>query len=562
VLGQLTMLSEPLPTVVGKVPRPYQLEGINAAIRDLTGAHDGTILAHFTGAGKSFEAAQLAKWANRELGGRVLVVAGLTTIVDQLWEGLQENTGEQWDLEQANFRASVNGRNNVVASVQTLSQPYRLSRWPRDAFKLVIYDELHTLMGKKYRSPLEYFAAKRIGLTATPDGYKRGYLPLFTSECHRLELPWAIENTWATPVDFESYDSKVSLDGVAWANGDFKPEALDEAIAKVVAPIVKAAVSLCGDLPTAIFCPGVKTAHTVSKALNEVKSGSAMAVDGYMPRDEKRAIIKSHRRREFQFLVNKQLLGIGYDDEELLCILDADPTGKRHKAIQKWGRVTRLWPTVARIMDDQERRAALAASPKPRARIICLGFHSDEHDLVGPADVLGGDYTEKERKRANKRLNKYGGDPLEALKEAREIEAENARKRAEKAAEKARQSARAQAANGAEVELKELVGPANDLGPGEHALSPGQQRLLESWGIDTTGLTKAAAQKIIGKEKLCERFGWCGHNRRLKLQRAGVPESQTWAMKVSTGEAIWNAWHANGKQTLTPEQIAKVISNQ
>jgi superfamily II DNA or RNA helicase len=544
VLGQLTMLSEDAPAPTARPLRPYQ-EAAVTAICERLAVEQSTMCVLATGLGKTRIAAEVCQ----RIPGRKLFLAHMETLVDQAHASLELDTSERWEIEQASFKAHVNSSNNVVASVQSLAQLHRLHRFTRDAFSLIIFDEAHHSVSKFFRTPLEYFhTAKRLAITATPDRKdKRGYLGLYDSVAFRMDLAAAIDSVWSTPLEIRTYESNVNLDGVAWSKGDFVASALDEEIAKSTAPIVKAALEFAGDLKTVIFTPGVASARVVAQALRDAGK-TAEHIDGSMERDEKRRLIRAFKANEHQFFVNCLILTEGFDDETIRCLIDAAPTSSRARCEQKLGRGTRLYPGVGKHFDETERRQALADSPKPVVRVIDLAFNS-KHELTGPIDVLGGAYDAKERKRAKKILE--GGkisDPSAALKKARD--------------EITKRALRAQAARDAKVELKETSAPSAPLGPGEHAISPGQQRLLESWGIDTTGLTKAAAQKIIGKEKLCQRFNWCGHNRRLKLQRAGVPEAMTWAMKVTTGEAIWNAWHANGKKPLTASEIASVIKKQ
>jgi hypothetical protein len=228
-------------------------------------------------------------------------------------------------------------------------------------------------------------------------------------------------------------------------------------------------------------------------------------------------------------------------------MIDAAPTSSRSRCVQKLGRVTRLWPGVGEIHDVTARREALAACPKPRARVIDLAFNSTKHDICGPVDILGGAYSEKERKRAKKKLAQTGGDPNDALKKARE--------------EIARAGMRAKAAASAKAKLTEAKAPELKTSAGELALTPGQEKALRRYGIPFDGeTTKAKATKLIGFEKLCEAKGWCSYRQRdFLITWIGIKKDQR-VIPAAKGARLIDLWKQAGKQRfLTRDEIRAVI---
>jgi superfamily II DNA or RNA helicase len=531
----------PAPAV--RIPRPYQVEAVAAVVAKLR-AEQSTMLVLATGLGKTFAAAEVVK----ALPGRWLFLAHMDQLVHQAKASLERDTGEMWELEQAEFRASANSGRNVVASVQSIARQDRLTRFAPDAFTGIIADEAHHYNSKFFSAPFRYFArSKRLFITATPDRKDgRGYRGLCDSVAYRKELDSAIDEAWATPLDVRTYQSGVDISNVRWDHGDFQAGALDEEIVKAVAPIREAALTLCSDLRTVIFTPGVKSAHTVADAINEIRPGAAMAVDGSMEKDLRREILRDFKAGKFQFIANCMVLTEGWDDEEVRCMIDAAPTSSRARTVQKLGRVTRLWPGVGEIHDTHARRLALAASLKPLARIIDLAFNSKKHEICGPVDVLGGKYSEKERKRAKKILAKEGGDPSEILKRARE--------------ELARKAMRAAAAAAAKAKLQESKQPEKRTGAGELALTPGQEKRLRAYGIPFSGETsKREASKLIGFEELCRKNGWCGHREREFLTTWVGLRKDIRIVPYEAGKRLTEMWKAGGKSALSREQIWSVI---
>lgn len=539
-------------TSVRRRPRSYQTAGIAAYEASRLPAPAGSLFVLFTGGGKTFIAGDIAK---RE-EGRVLFVVNRTTLGRQSLTKLQEDTGKAWELEQADSWASVNGKANVVTLIQTLQQPKRFERFAPDAFSLIIVDEVHRFMAPSRRRPLEYFTgARKLGLTATPDGTK-GYKPLFETVAFHMPLADAIEQAWSTPIDFQPYACDVSLDSVKWKGGDFTPGELDKILAQAAAPIATAAIEKCGDLRTLVYCPGVKTAIATTDAINERRPGSARVIYGVQDAAEGKgtnaANIAAHKRGWFQYLVSVAMIGEGYDDENVGCILLARPMGKRADFEQAVGRGTRLYPGLGDIEDMEARRAAIAASPKPTCLVVDLACVSLKHELVGPVDILGGNYTEQEKKEAKKSLEKAGGgDPMEALKAARE--------------ELARRAMRAAAAKEAKVKLRAIKKPEEPqrlTNAGEYALTSGQERKLAEYKIPfDANTTKNEAQKLIGFEKLCEKNGWCRYHQREFLGvQCGVENSRAWP--VEKGKRVADAWKAGGKLRLTAEQIRRAIEGK
>jgi superfamily II DNA or RNA helicase len=514
--------------------RSYQAECLDAWERS---THRGVLCVLATGLGKTRIAGEICRRTN----GRVLFVVNRTNLGQQSIASLQEDTGQRWELEQADEWASVRGKANVVTLVQTLMQPRRFERFGRDGFALIIVDEVHKMMAPRYRRPMEFFSGARIlGLTATPA--EKNYQPLFTETCFHYPLAKALVNSWSTPLDFQPYQVDIDLGGVKWDRGDFVVGQLDEAIASAAAVVGRAAIEKCGDLCTMVFCPGVKAVVAATDAINGLKPGSARAyygeLDGRDGQGTKARNLADFKAGRYQYIVSCNALMEGADFPRVQCLLIARPMGKRHDFEQVVGRGSRLWPGVGDIEDVTERRAAIAASPKPHCRVIDLACVSLEHELVGPVDVLGGDYTDKERALAKAKLRQSGGgDPLDALDRAR--------------VELARKAAMAKAAQEARIKFKLLRG-------GVSVVTPGMKASLEGYGISPAGLSYEDALKALRKEKFAEKRGWVVFKTRQGLERL-VGVRNAWGMPVEAAKALREAWIAGGKARMSEQKIREVL---
>jgi superfamily II DNA or RNA helicase len=542
-----------------RVPRPYQETAVTASCEKLA-AHQSTMLVLATGLGKT----PCAEWVIKRMGGRWLFLAHTDALVEQAKRSLERGLRQKLDVEQAELKADPLGKSHVIASIQSIMRENRLARYPHDAFYGIVADEAHHYNSKSFSAPFRHFSnAKRLFITATPDRRdKRGYRGLCDSVAFRLELgdwrdddgtphPGAISQHWATPVEVATYESEVDLDGVSWTNGDFVAGQLDEQMAKSAAAICEAALTKCGDLPTVIFTPGVKSAHAAADAINEKRPGVAMAIDGSMDKAVRRKILKDFKARKFQFLANCLLLTEGFDFEELACMIDAAPTSSRSRAVQKLGRITRLWPGLGDIHDDEARKVAIANSPKPLCRVVDLAFNSSKHAIVGPIDILGGLYDVKVQKLAKRKAKSNTATATNLLARAAE--------------EIDRRKARAAAAAAARVSLKEHQPnepPPRLTSAGERALEPWQEKKLTEFGIPWDAqTTKVKATKLIRGEYLCLKKGLCGYRQREFLAR-WVGISRPWGLSVETGKQLADEWKAAGKVRLPMDVISGIVNER
>jgi superfamily II DNA or RNA helicase len=555
--------------------RPYQKDAADAVCERLA-TEQSTMLVLATGLGKSRTVAEVI----RRKPGRWLCLAHMDNLVEQLKVSLERDLGQRFELEQGEWKADPFSHRHVIASVQSLMREERLERFPPDAFVGIVADEGHHYVSKAFSSPFRRFPnARRVFLTATPDRRdKRGYRGLCDSVAYRMELgDWrddagvshlgAISRHWATPVKVRTFRSEVDLDGISWGQGDFVASQLDTEITKAAAVIAEAVITRAGDMKTAVFTPGVASAHAAADAINEREPGTAVAIDGSMDRERRREIFAAFKAGQFKRLCNCLLLTEGFDAEDLMCMVDAAPTSSRSRAVQKLGRITRLWPGLGHIHDDDARRVAIAASPKPFCYVVDLAFNSKKHDLVGPIDVLGELYDPKVRRLAKKKNEaSTSQDVSQILKKA--------------ADEIDRRKARAAAAAAAKVSLKEAAPdepPPKLTSTGERALTPRQEHKLRELGIPYDETTTAVkATKLIRGEYLCRKKGkedcrvslaqkctcgqcWCSYRQR-EFLAGKVGLRKPWAVKVETGKRLADAWIANGRRQLTQQQIATTIA--
>jgi hypothetical protein len=225
------------------------------------------------------------------------------------------------------------------------------------------------------------------------------------------------------------------------------------------------------------------------------------ALDGTSTSEERAAALEGFRRGEIQGLTNAMLLVEGVDLPAATVLGMCRPTKSRAFYQQAVGRVSRPLPGVVDAFPERghttERRSAIALSPKPAALVVDFAGNAGKHKLIGPMDLLGGDYSEPEIAMAKGMLKRQEvKDILEALRRAR-------------AKIKEMEAMRAQARKGYAATTIDPFDPldildASKQGGGGPTVSEKQRRVLKEYGVEhvesldavqAAGLLKTVAER-------------------------------------------------------------------
>lgn len=541
-------------------PRPYQNDADLCIDRELA-QHRSTLIVQATGLGKTVLFCMQAKRR-----GNGLVLVHRDTLARQAHKKLQLATGALVGVEKAERTAF--GTPYVVGSVQTLKGD-RLKRFAerfKDTIDFIITDEAHRSTAPSYRKIYEAFPhAKLLGVTATADrsdGVAMG--SVYDSVAHRYEIIPATSDAWLTPVDYVPLESNVNLDKIDLRGKDLDPTQLDDAVAQEAGRIARAILDHARDKRLIVFTPGVKTAHTLSAALNMLVPGLAASVDGTMDDDEKRSIEERHRAGEIKLLVNCNIYTEGHDDPTLDGIVDTAKSKSRLRVMQRVGRATRMWddgtdgPGIGDLPTVEARAAAIAASPKPRALWYDLVCNGERHSVVGPLDLLAGAMPDDVRKEAKKILQKEGGNVDAAVAQAQARVDE--RKRAFAAAAVAR---KAKSSKGRVRSIFELAGVAHmqpawrNIRPEDRATVK-QLRWLKESGIPIpNGCTKAQFKRLRGLNERRKASGMCQLGGVHWLGWYGI---NAWRLTGAKAKRIQSAIIANNRAPLHPATLASMLA--
>jgi len=432
--------------------RDYQVQA-NDSIEETLSNNESAMIVMPTGTGKTevfLEAAD--RWPQ----GKVLVVAHREELVYQPWERWNKRTGEHAEIEMGEFRRSSFPKSKLTfASKDSLYREKRLKRAFPDPNEvgLIIIDEAHHAVrqNKTYQRIIDYFSANRdlrvLGVTATPDrADEQALAQTFQAVAFEYPLfdpsggPSAIGDGWLVPIHQELITvDDIRFDDIKVQGGDFQSKALElemrqeSVLHKVAGPTSE----FSKGEQCMVFAAGVQHASRLAEIFNRRMEGRAFCLVSRVPQSENYSHVVNSRDKEsrrralkrfskgfYQYAVNVGCLTEGYDCPQIQCLSMARPTKSRALAAQMCGRGTRILPNVIegdgwRLETPEERKAAIAASPKPKITILDFVGNS-RHKLVTSADVLGGKFPDEVVEKAKDKLarGESGGEVTRALQEA------------------------------------------------------------------------------------------------------------------------------------------------
>jgi superfamily II DNA or RNA helicase len=283
------------------------------------------ILTLATGAGKSVISRRIVEMAKAK-GNDVLFVAHRTLLITQMKETLKE-----FD-------------NVIVGTIQALSKK-------KHNVKIVIVDECHNANGTKLQNNLPDEIT--IGLSATPitaEGYKlKGWDDIIDV----VQLSDLIEMGFACPVKVKAPilpdRSKIKI-----KVGDYDVQGAYEIMSKptMIRDIVNVYHEHAKGLRTIVYCVNIEHAEIMAQSF---KDAGYRADCVHSKKTDSIKAFNSFKSGDIDILCNVGVLTTGIDLPDVYCIILATPIKSIIKAVQIYGRATRLNPNdsekVALILD-------------------------------------------------------------------------------------------------------------------------------------------------------------------------------------------------------------------
>ena len=349
-----------------------------------------------TGLGKTIVFSEVAK--HYQAFGKVLILAHREELI---WQAQQTLMDQSPGIEMAQWHdataSKLFGSNVTIGTVQTVSR--RLHRMPPHQFSLVVIDEAHHATATTYRRIVEHFAqggAKILGVTATPKrADKKGLGSVFATVAFAYDLPKGILDGWLVPIgQFLVENIQVDFRQIKQRGGDYDPAILDNVLSEeqnlhAVAKLAIDAYQKHGS--TLVFTASVRQAELTADIINRYQPQWADYVSEKTPTLLRRGMIEYFRNGQLPILVNCMIATEGFDAPNIAALIMARPTKSILLYTQMLGRGTR--PLAGVVSMDQtadERRAAIAASKKPRLYVYDLVSPKQIQYVVTVADALLG----------------------------------------------------------------------------------------------------------------------------------------------------------------------------
>lgn len=158
--------------------RPYQVQAIKTLQESAKNGSQRFLFEMATGTGKTFISAAVIKlFLTSGNARRVLFLVDRLELEDQAQKAFVNYLGKDYRsvIYKENHDSWANA-SIVVSTIQTFlaGDRYKKEFSPTD-FELVISDEAHRSIGGNSRAVFEYFVGYKLGLTATPKNYLRGF---------------------------------------------------------------------------------------------------------------------------------------------------------------------------------------------------------------------------------------------------------------------------------------------------------------------------------------------------------------------------------------------------
>jgi superfamily II DNA or RNA helicase len=500
---------QPAPLPEAMKLRPYQVECVDGVIA--AWSEFSRVLAVLpTGAGKTII---FSKVTERCLPGRTLILAHREELLQQAITKIETATGLTAEMEKADRVASRDAR-VVVASVQTL-QNGRLASWPKDHFARIVVDEAHHALSVSYQNILEHFDQARVlGVTATPfRGDKKNLGQYFETVAYEIGLIDLIKAGYLSPIRIKSIPLKIDLSGVRSVSGDYDLEQVDQALEPVLTAAAEAIAAEATDRKVLAFLPLRKTSLRFTEILNGMGIG-ACHVDGTS--ENRKEILESFGKSEFQVLCNAMLLTEGYDEPSVDCVVVLRPTRSQPLYAQMVGRGTRLSP-----------------GKKDCLLLDFLWLH-EKHSLIRPAHLVA-----RNQEEANYMTEaiKNGGAKGMDLLEAQETAGHDREKAlAKELAAQERKKAKTISIEELAVFLHDADLASYEPTMGWHQMpaTESQTETLSRWKIDTSRMTRGQASQLLDKLIRRSRMKLASPNQIKWLRRYGIQNPDQWSAEKAS----------------------------
>lgn len=338
--GSELLIDEEAPPEFGKIRlRQYQHEANEEVWRLFFTEGIQRLLGEAaTGAGKTIMFADLARRMLEEGRGKTLILADQDELINQAVQKVQATTGLLAAVEKAERRAHPTDR-IVVSTIQSMRS--RLDRYAPDHFGLVVADEADRSIADQWMRVLGHFTCKELGVTATPErADRRDIMTFYQRKAFTVTLFDLIRMGYLSRISVRTVPISIDLSNVKQKRGDFDEKQLAETIEPYYAEVCEAVKEFAPTRKILSFHPLIASSMKfVEIALDH--GLNFKHIDGKSA--DRHEIQRQFTDSQFQGLSNAQLLGRGWDEPSVDCVLNLRPTRHHSTYRQLIGRGTRIF---------------------------------------------------------------------------------------------------------------------------------------------------------------------------------------------------------------------------
>lgn len=210
--------------------RPYQKEAIIRVLEDYEAGHRKALLVMATGSGKTRTAISIVDiLARRDWAKNILFLADRTALVKQAKQSFNEHLPSLSLCNLLDNKDDINSRMifstypTMMNAIDSVKNEDGQKMFTNGHFDLIIIDESHRSIYKKYQDIFDYFDAHLLGLTATPvDEIDRNTYRVFELEDNNptfaYELDQAIDEGYLVNYELPIVsETKLMKDGIKYS---------------------------------------------------------------------------------------------------------------------------------------------------------------------------------------------------------------------------------------------------------------------------------------------------------------------------------------------------------
>jgi superfamily II DNA or RNA helicase/HKD family nuclease len=340
-----------------EVPTPHsiQTEALAALKRSRQDGADAGLVVLATGLGKTW----LSAFDSRQFE-RVLFVAHREEILSQAMQTFRRIRPQDYLGHYTGDEKHPNAK-VVFASIQTLSRPSHLERFPTGHFDYIVVDEFHHASATTYRRLIQYFKPRfLLGLTATPERSDGADLLELCggNVVFRCDLAEGIRRNLLCPFDYYGVPDEVNYTNIPWRSRRFDEEQLTTAVSTVTrAENALEQLNRRGGRRTLAFCVSQRHADFMT--------------DYFMSKGKRSVAVHSGTNSAPRTLSLEQLQA---GDLDIVCAVDMFNEGVDLPDLDT---VMMLRPTESKILWLQQfGRGLRKSTPEKRLRVIdYIGNH-------------------------------------------------------------------------------------------------------------------------------------------------------------------------------------------